>query len=99
MNAVIVRYRVKPGRSEENADLVRSVYAGLEAEGSAGFRYATFVLDDGVSFVHIAFSDDGESAPLVQLPAFQEFQRGIAERCDEQPQVTRLTTRIGSYAL
>ena len=29
MSAVIVRYRVKAGRAEENAELVRAVYAQL----------------------------------------------------------------------
>jgi hypothetical protein len=99
MNAVIVRYRVKPGRGEENAELARSVYAALDAQAPEGFRYATFVLDDGVSFVHIAFSEGGEPAPLVQLPAFQEFQRGLAERCDEPPKLQSLTSGVGSYGL
>jgi hypothetical protein len=99
VSAVIVRYRVKPGRSEENAELVRAVYAELAAELPRGFRYATFMHDDGVTFVHIAFMEDGQEAPLPQLPAFQRFQHDIAERCDEPPQVTRLTERVGSYGL
>ena len=32
MSAVIVRDRVKPGRSEESAELVRAVYGELAAE-------------------------------------------------------------------
>jgi hypothetical protein len=97
MSAVIVRYRVKPGRAEENAELVRAVYAELADARPADFRYATFVLEDGVSFVHVAFLRDGEAAPLPQLASFQRFQREIAERCDEPPQVVSLATEVGSY--
>lgn len=99
MSAVIVRYRVKPGRAEENASLVRDVYAELAAQQPPGFRYATFVLDDGVEFVHIAITDDGLEAPLSGLPAFQRFTEAIAERCDAPPQVTSMSERIGGYRL
>jgi hypothetical protein len=99
MTAVIVRYRVKPGRAEENAELVRAVYAELAAEQPPGFRYATFVLEDGVTFTHVAFIEEGHSAPLPQLAAFRRFLDGIGERCDEPPQTTRLATRIASYGL
>ncbi len=99
MSAVIVRYRVKPGRSEENAELVRAVYGELAAEQPPGFRYATYLQEDGVTFVHVAFMQDGHEAPLPQLPAFQHFQRDLVERCDEAPQVTRLEELIGSYAI
>jgi len=53
MKQVIVRYRVKPERAAENEELVRAVYAELQETKPAGLRYATFQLDDGVSFVHI----------------------------------------------
>jgi hypothetical protein len=99
MSATIVRYRVKPGRAEENAELVRAVYAELAASRPPGFRYATFVLEDGVTFVHVALNEDDHSTPLTQLPAFQRFREALAERCDEPPQATNLPTRIGSYGL
>jgi len=99
MSAVIVRYRVKPGRSEENAELVRAVYAELATEQPPGFRYTTYLQEDGVTFVHVAFMQDRHDAPLPQLPAFQRFQRDLAGRCDEAPQVTRLGEHIGSYRL
>jgi hypothetical protein len=99
MPATIVRYRVKPGRAEENAALVRAVYAELAELSPPGFRYATYVQDDGVSFVHAAFSDGSHDVPLPGLPAFQRFTAAIAERCDEPPHVTQLETQIGSYRL
>jgi hypothetical protein len=93
----LVRYRVKPDRVEENAALVEAVYAELEAVRPAGFRYVTVVLDDGVSFVHLATTEEGEAAPLPGLPAFQRFVADIADRCDEPPQTTRVGRAVGSY--
>jgi hypothetical protein len=93
----LVRYRVKPDRVEENASLIEGVYAELDALQPEGFRYMTVVLDDGVSFVHLATTADGAVAPLPDLPAFQRFVAEIADRCDEPPQTTRVGRAVGSY--
>jgi len=98
MRQVMVRYRVKPGRAAENETLVRAVYDELSAAAPAGFRYATFRLDDGVTFVHLAVQDDDGPGPLPQLAAFRAFVAGIGERCDEPPAVSELT-RIGAFRL
>jgi hypothetical protein len=95
MRRVMVRYRVKPGQAETNEQLVRAVYEELHRADPAGFRYATFRLDDGVTFVHIAESE-GAEAPLPKLASFQEFQEGIADRCDEPPVVAE-ATEVGSF--
>jgi hypothetical protein len=99
MTGVIVRYRVKPGRAEENAEFVRAVYAELAAEQPPGFRYVTFLLEDGVSFVHLGFTEDGHDTPLPKLPAFRRFVDAIGERCEEQPQTTALPQAVGSYRM
>jgi hypothetical protein len=95
MRQVMVRYKVKPDRAAENEELVRAVYDELQRTEPAGLRYATFKLDDGVSFVHLASTDDGHN-PLSQLKAFSQFQQDIRERCDEAPVVTELR-EIGSF--
>ena len=97
MRQVIVRYKVKPDRVAENEELVRAVYEELDRTAPDGLRYATFKLEDGVSFVHLARTE-GEGSPLTQIEAFQEFQRNIQERCDEPPMVTHLR-EVGSYRL
>ena len=97
MRRVMVRYRVHPGRVAENEALVRAVYDELARIDPAGFRYATFRLDDGVTFVHIASTDAADgSTPLPGLAAFQRFQEGIAQRCEERPVVTELA-EVGSF--
>jgi hypothetical protein len=95
MRRVMVRYRVKSGQAERNEELVRAVYEELHRADPAGFRYATFRLDDGVSFVHIAESEGAEN-PLAEIEAFKEFQKGIADRCDEPPVVAELS-EVGSF--
>jgi hypothetical protein len=95
MRRVMVRYRVKPDRAAENEALVRAVYDELERTEPAGLRYATFKLDDDVSFIHVAETEAGRN-PLSDVKAFKEFQRDIGERCDEAPVVTELR-EIGSF--
>jgi hypothetical protein len=97
MRHVMVRYTVKPDRAVENEALVRAVYAELEQSPPAGLRYATFRLDDGVSFVHLAIVEAGDS-PLADVAAFQRFQEDIGDRCVAQPVVTGLH-EIGSFRL
>jgi hypothetical protein len=96
MKHTIVRYKVKPERAAENEELVRAVYAELNEKRPAGFHYATFKLDDGVSFVHVAWHDVDAQNPLPRVQAFQHFQENIGDRCDESP-VASSGTEIGSY--
>lgn len=98
MKHVMVRYRVKPERAAENEELVREVYAELHSTRPAGLHYATFRLDDGVSFVHLAVSDSNGSNSLSELRAFKRFQQDIEDRCDEGPVVSSVR-EIGSYRL
>lgn len=99
MRRVIIRYKVKPDRVSENEKLVRAVYDELHQARPAGFRYATFRLDDGQTFVHLASHEAGDGGnPLTGIAAFGRFQEGIADRCEEPPQVTEMH-EIGSYRL
>jgi hypothetical protein len=94
---VMVRYRVKPEHAARNEELVRQVYEELQRTAPAGLRYATFVMEDGVSFAHVASieTEDGRN-PLTDVAAFQAFQEGIGERCDEPPAPVGLR-EVGSY--
>jgi len=91
---VIVRYRTRPDAAEENASLVKAVFAALADAAPDDFRYATYRLADGVTFVHVAHH--GETNPLATLPEFAEFQRDLAQRCVEQPAPSDATV-VGSY--
>ena len=62
-----------------------------------GLRYATFRLDDGVSFMHVAVLD-GDENPLTTSAAFGEFQADIKDRLVEGP-IQSDATMIRSYRL
>jgi hypothetical protein len=77
MAKTIVRYKVKPALVDENEKLVRAVYAELAKVKPAHFSYATYKLDDGLSFVHIAeFTGEGKG-PLSGIAAFAAFQQNV----------------------
>ena len=97
MKRLMVRYKVKPDRVAENERHVTSVFEQLHRERPDGLRYATFKLDDGLTFVHIVSIEaaDGRS-PLGELAAFKAFTDKIGERCDEPPVAVDLD-EVGSY--
>ena len=95
MRKVMVRYRVKPAEVAANEQLVRDVYTELAQAQPEGFHYGTFKLADGVTFVHLATHAEGRN-PLAEVAAFQRFQEGIRDRCDEPPVVSDLH-EVGSY--
>jgi hypothetical protein len=94
MKRVMVRYKVKPDRAAENEELIRAVYEELARTKPTGFRYATFQLDDGVTFLHLS-TEEGPS-PLPNVAAFKRFTENIQERCEEAPTTSELR-EIGSF--
>jgi L-rhamnose mutarotase len=97
MNRTVVQYRVKPEFAAENERLVSRVYDGLQSLQPDGVHYATFLLEDDQTFVHVAtFENEASLQAFLENEAFTEFQQGIAERCEMQP--TASTAReIGAY--
>ena len=97
MKRVIVRYKVKADRSQENQEYIKKVYEELKSTSPAGLRYATFKASDGVTFFHIASveTESGDN-PLAQTQAFKAFQAGIQDRCEEPPLATEVE-EVGSY--
>jgi hypothetical protein len=93
----VIRYRTKPDRAEDNERLIRDVFAELAATDPGGLWYAAFRLDDGVTFVHLAQTADGEN-PLATSAAFARFQSDIGDRCDDGP-VPAEATVIGDHGL
>ncbi|HEY2717420.1 MAG TPA: hypothetical protein VGI73_14480 [Solirubrobacterales bacterium] len=95
MKRIMVRYTVKPEHAARNAELIKEVYEELDREQPQGLRYAAFVLDDGVTFMHIVVRDE-EGSSLTEIAAFQRFREGLRDRCDVPPVSTELD-EVGSY--
>ena len=91
----VVRYQTTVEAADENQRLVEQVYSELAANDPGGLRYATFRLDDGVTFVHVSFVD-GEENPLLTTAAFQAFQAGLSGRVVLGPE-PRSAVVVGSY--
>jgi hypothetical protein len=97
MKKVLVRYKVKESKVAENELLVKAVYDQLNQNQIQGFHYCTFKLQDGVSFIHVAFSDtEKANTEFSQLSAFKKFQSEIKERCEDLPVVSQVSI-VGSY--
>jgi hypothetical protein len=89
-----VRYRVRPGRGDENEARVRAVFEELHRTRPEGVDYATYRLEDGVSFLHVAA--EGSGSVLRDLDAFRAFQAGAPERTQAPPEFASATL-IGEY--
>jgi hypothetical protein len=86
-------YTAKPDRAAENETLSRAVFDQLRDAPPEGVAYALF--RDGNEFIHVFLNlKEDESAPVTALPVFAAFQEGITDRCDVQPQATRLVVRL-----
>jgi hypothetical protein len=97
MKRVMVRYKVRADRAAENESYIAKVFEQLNSDKPSGLRYASFKLNDGVSFVHIASIEAADgSNPLGDLSAFKAFTAGIRDRCEEPPLAADLT-EVGSY--
>ncbi len=95
MKRILVQYRVKADQAAANIALIQAVFAQLAAEAPPGLHYASFVLPDGVSFVHIA-SSEGPVNPLMALSAFRAFAEQIKDRCEVAPHSHELR-ELGAY--
>ena len=94
MHHVMVRYKLKPDQVERNLALLRDFYRELESTQPETLRYATYQLEDEVSFVHLHASDS--HARFAGLAAFQRFRSTLEERCEEPPVMIELHV-VGSF--
>jgi hypothetical protein len=88
----LIQGRIRRGR---NVALLRGFFDELHATQPDDLRYAVFQLDDQVSFVHLAHTEQG-AGPLPMLPAYRRFRATVEQRCDEPPVMTELH-EIGSF--
>jgi len=94
MTARMVTYRVRDGLADDNAAYVRAVMADLEATAPPGVTYSVWLLDDGVTFVHLV---EGDSEPVVTSEAFRRFSATLSDRRAVAPEQHDLTL-VGRYA-
>jgi len=94
MSRMLVRYRAKPEKIEENERLIRGVFGELEAKAPADVRYLVLRLSDG-TFYHLV--EDGAKR-IPSLEAFAAFRRGGEERRLDEPQQLEASV-VGNYRM
>jgi hypothetical protein len=95
MRHTMVTYTVKPGREDENSELVRAVFEELTQARPVGLRYAVFYLPDSRQFIHL-YTDEGSESGVQGLPSFQAFVAEAADR-HERPATFAQPELIGDY--
>lgn len=94
MDRMMICYKVKPDQVERHLKLLRAVYQELASTEPDNLHWATFQLEDEVSFVDFVTGDDLPE-PLPELETFQRFRANLEERCDER--VVTEINEIGSF--
>ncbi|HET6280309.1 MAG TPA: hypothetical protein VFH73_05070 [Polyangia bacterium] len=98
MKTIMVRYKTSAEHADANEAPVRAVFNELRSRAPVGLRYASYRLQDGVTFVHIATHQASGENPLTTLPSFKAFQKQLKDRCVEPPVVTEMSA-VDSYGL
>jgi hypothetical protein len=98
MNLLMVRARLKEENVADAKAATEKVIQALEQERPADVRYASSVLNDGVTFVALLEMEPGQEHPLRTFPAYVELIKKLKEWYAEPPTVEYMTT-IGSYQL
>jgi quinol monooxygenase YgiN len=91
---VMIRCKVRPDGVEADLKLLQEMYEEMRSVQPKGLRYATFQLEDKVTFVSFAEMEGPEV--LQQLEAFQRLRATPRERFDE-PSVLTMLHEVGSY--
>lgn len=92
---VMVRWKVREDQVGEELARLREVYDELAAAEIDGLRYATYRLEDGMSFMDVVDMPQGPGM-LRQIAAFGRYRTGLEARCAEPPVVTRME-EVGAY--
>lgn len=98
MNLLMVRARLKAENVADAKAATEKVIQALEQERPADVRYASSVLNDGVTFVALLEMEPGQEHPLRTFPAYVEMIENLKQWYAEPPTVEYMTV-IGSYQL
>ena len=80
MKIIRVQYEVKPDYVEHNKSNIVQVMKDLKALNNPNTKYASYLEDDGVTFMHFAQYPDEETAKLLNdLPSFAKFRKELKE--------------------
>jgi hypothetical protein len=98
MTTILIRAEARPEHVADIEAAAKEVFAALEESQPEGLRYASMRLDDGVTYLILVSWPDGGENPLLAVPAYQEFARGLRGWL-AAPGTTERLDLVGSYRL
>jgi hypothetical protein len=103
MPVMLLRAKVKAENVADVEAAVTTMFSAINQAEPKGVRYASCKVAnsaavDGATFVILLELEDGAENPLAAVPAFREFQQGLANWLAEPPIPEQLTV-VGSYNL
>jgi hypothetical protein len=86
MKTLRVQYTVRPEYAEQNKRNVAAVMAELRASGRGDIKYATYLHEDGKTFMHFIHYATAEAEGLVEkLNAFPKFRDELRPNLEAAP--------------
>lgn len=97
MKAIRVQYTVQEGYVETNKKNIKTVMDDLRELKNPNIKYASFLLEDGRTFMHFALYPDEQSAAIVNnLPSFNTFRTQLKQSQPEVPPQAENLTLVAS---
>lgn len=92
----LISYQTKPESTEENAGLIQNVFRELHAAAPEGVGYLALRAPDGTFYHIVQYEDVAANDRLTDLPAFDAFRKGGADRRTGEP-ITIDVEIVGNY--
>ena len=92
-----VTYTVRPEFVEQNKANIAQVMKDLRAKNNPNTKYASYLDEDGVTFMHFAQFPDEETAQLLTgLESFAKFRKELMESQPVSPPSAKNLTLVAS---
>ena len=98
MTTIMITAEARPEHVADIEAAAAEVFVALEQDRPEGLQYASMRLADGVTYVILVAWPDGEPNPLMAVPAYQAFAKGLREWL-AAPGTTEQLDLVGSYRL
>ncbi len=97
MKIVRVMYTVRPEYVEQNQANITQVMTDLKALNNTNTKYASYLEEDGVTFMHFAQYPDEETAQLLNdIPSFAKFRKELKESGPVSPPKQNTMSLVGA---
>lgn len=96
MAATLIRAKIKDEHVADVENAAKTMFAAINEAHPAGVRYASYRLDDGVTYVIVLDIQEGIDNPLPSIAAFRAFQEDLKGWLAEPPTPEQLTA-VGAY--